>query len=315
MAKDLVKEKNNFWLDVWSRLKKNRMALAGLGLVVLFIVLALAAPLLTSYDPTSKSLAEKFVPPSAKHLMGTDYLGRDVFARIIYGARISLLISIVAVSISLFFGVIIGSVAGYYGRWLDSVLMRTMDLMLAFPGILLAIAIVAIIGPNMLNIVNSLPSVLKVVAQWFINIVGVNLLNAIIAIGIVGVPIYARIVRSSVITVKEKEYIESAKAQGASDFRIITRHVLPNCLAPLIVQTTLGFAGAILEAAGLSYLGLGAKPPVPEWGSMLSDIINNCTFTDYPWTVIFPGVAIMSLVMGFNLLGDGLRDALDPRLK
>jgi peptide/nickel transport system permease protein/dipeptide transport system permease protein len=219
--------------------------------------------------------------------LGTDDFGRDLLSRLIHGARISMLVGVVSVSISLFFGTIAGAVAGFYRGWVDVIIMRVMDILLAFPSILLAIVIVAFLGPS--------------------------LENAMIAIGIVSIPRYARIVRGSVLEEYSKDYVQAARALGASDFRLIFQHILPNCLAPLIVQTTLGFASAILEAAALSFLGLGAQPPTPEWGAMLAG--GRALILRAWWVVTFPGITILLAVLGFNLLGDGLRDALDPRLR
>jgi peptide/nickel transport system permease protein len=209
-----------------------------------------------------------------------------MLSRIIYGSRLSLQVGIVAVGIAIIIGSLLGLFAGYYGGWLDNVVMRLMDIMLAFPSILLAIVVVAALGPN--------------------------LFNAMIAVSIVSIPAYARILRASVLTIREREYVLAAKALGANDLRIITTAVLPNCLAPLIVQATLGMGTAILDAAGLSFLGLGARPPAPEWGAMLNE--NFWSMRVAPWTVTTPGVAILLVVLGFNLLGDGLRDIMDPQL-
>ncbi|MBC7082351.1 MAG: ABC transporter permease [Firmicutes bacterium] len=278
---------SSLWRDAWRRLLRNRSAVAGGVLVLALAIVALAAPLLAPYDPLAPSLEDRLSPPSAAHWLGTDDLGRDILSRIIFGARVSLQVGILAVALALVAGTFLGIIAGYYGGFLDNLIMRIMDVMLAFPSVLLAIAIVAIMGPS--------------------------LGNAMIAIGIVSIPVYARIVRSSTLQVKASEYVEAARALGGSDVRIIFRHVLPNCMAPLIVQASLGIATAILDAAGLSFLGLGAQPPTPEWGAMLSG--GRAFLRIAPWVTAFPGIAIVLLVMGFNMFGDGLRDALDPRLK
>jgi peptide/nickel transport system permease protein len=243
------------------------------------------APLIAGSDPLAQSVVQGARPPSPAHWLGTDKLGRDLFARIVYGARISITIGFVAVGLAITAGTLIGLVAGYAGKRADSVLMGAMDVMLAFPSIILAIGITTILGPSITNLM--------------------------LAVGIVYVPQYARLARSSVLTVKEHEYVEAARALGAGAPAILARHVLPNILAPLLVQATLGIATAELEAAGLSYLGLGARPPAPEWGAMLNDARDY--WLSAPWALIFPGAAITVLVLGFNLLGDGLRDALDPR--
>ncbi|MCF7935960.1 MAG: ABC transporter permease [Synergistales bacterium] len=230
---------------------------------------------------------EEVRAPEHHYIFGTDDLGRDVFSRVIYGARLSLLIGFISVGIALMVGMLLGLVSGYYGRWLDDVIMRSMDILLSIPYVLLAILIVAILGPG--------------------------LVNAMIAIGIVSVPHFARIVRGSVLSLKQSEYVQAARVLGAGDIHIIFRHILRNSLSPIIVQTTLTFASAILSAAALGFLGLGAQPPTPEWGVMLAD--GRKLLLTSPWSVIFPGAAIVIFVLGFNLLGDGLRDALDVRMK
>ncbi|KNZ69034.1 binding-protein-dependent transport system inner membrane protein [Thermincola ferriacetica] len=282
------RESKGLWGDVFKRLIRSKSALTGLILVAVFLLVALCAPLIAPYDPiTDSDLVKRLEAPSSEHIMGRDSQGRDIFSRIIYGARISVQIGVISVSFSLVLGVVLGAIAGFYGKWLDGLIMRLMDILLAFPSVLLAIAITAVLGPE--------------------------LRNAMIAIGVVYTPHFARIVRSTVLSVKTTEYIEAARAIGCSDLRIILRHVLPNCMAPIIVQTTLSIGTAILDAAALSFLGLGAQPPTPEWGAMLSD--GRSYIQRAPHVMIFPGMAIMFVVLGFNLLGDGLRDALDPRLK
>lgn len=279
--------------EFYNQYKKNKSALVGAYIVFVLIFCAIFAPLITSYDPLIQDIQNRLIPPlwdelgSFKHILGTDDFGRDVFSRIIYGARISLTIGIVSVGISLIFGVIMGAVAGFFSGITDLIIMRFVDIMLSLPAILLAIVIVAILGPD--------------------------LFNAMIAIGIVGIPTFARIVRSSVLGEKEKEYVIASKINGSNNLRLITKVVLPNCTTPIIVQATMGFASAVLEAAGLSFLGLGAQPPTPEWGAMLSDSLQ--FITTAPWMIVYPGVAIFLTVMGFNLVGDGLMDVLDPKLK
>ncbi len=260
-------------------------ALAGAAVVLAIVLLAVAGPPLLAVDPLAQHLAAGAQSPSPAHPFGTDKLGRDVFARVLSGSRTSLTIGFVAVGLAVAAGSAIGLAAGYAGRRIDGTLMGAMDVMLAFPSIILAIAIATILGPSITNLM--------------------------IAIGIVYVPQYARLARASVLAVKGEDYVEAARAVGAGTAAILGRHILPNVLAPLLVQATLGIATAELEAAGLSYLGLGARPPAPEWGAMLNEA------RDYwltaPWALIFPGLAITTLVLGFNLLGDGLGDALDPR--
>jgi len=279
--------RSSLFLDAVRRLRKNGLALVGIGLIAAFAFMAIFAGQIAPYDPIEQDWKSVQQPPSRQHLLGTDELGRDLLSRIIFGARISMTIGIVSVSIGLVFGVAFGLLAGYFGGALDSALMRVMDIMLAVPYVLLAIAIVAILGPGL----------------W----------NTMIAIGIVTIPQFTRIVRSSVIEIKTSTYVEAARAAGASHVRIMLRHILTNSLSPIIVQSTLTVASAILNAAALGFLGLGAQPPRPEWGVMLSD--GRLLLLVSPWIVSFPGIAIMLSVLGFNLLGDGLRDALDPRLR
>ncbi|MFD2629124.1 nickel transporter permease [Oceanobacillus kapialis] len=275
------------WLDTGIRIVKSKTALIGVIIIALLVLTAIFAPVIATHNPTDQDIVNRYQAPSSEHLLGTDELGRDIFSRIVHGTRISIQIGVIAVGISLIIGVFLGGVAGYFGRWIDQIVMRFIDIMMAFPSILMAIALVAVLGPS--------------------------LQNAMIAVGIVGIPQFARIVRSAVLSIKENEYIEAAKSIGAKHGRILIQHVLPNCVAPIIVQTTLGIGTAILDAAGLSFLGLGAQPPTPEWGAMLSD--GRAAIQNAPWVVAFPGLAIFFVVLGFNLFGDGLRDALDPRLK
>jgi len=277
----------SYGLDVWLRIRRNPAALVGLTIVLVLLVAAIFAPVIAPADPLAQNLGAGAQPPSWHHLFGTDKLGRDMFSRILYGARISIRIGFVAVGLAMSAGSAIGLVAGYAGGKIDAVLMSAMDLMLAFPSIILAIAITTLLGPSINNLM--------------------------IAVGIVYIPQYARLCRSSVLAVKDVEFVEAARALGAFAPRIVLRHVLPNVLAPLLVQATLGIATAELEAAGLSYLGLGARPPTPEWGAMLNDARDY--WLSAPWALIFPGTAITLVVLGFNLLGDGLRDALDVKLR
>ncbi|MGP4105520.1 nickel transporter permease [Virgibacillus sp. L01] len=279
---------SSLWGDAFSRIVKSKTSLIGLCIILILIITAIFAPLIATHSPTDyESLTDRYQSPSSEHILGTDELGRDIFSRIVFGSRISIQIGVIAVGISMIIGVLLGGIAGYFGKWIDQFIMRIIDIMMAFPSILLAIALVAVLGPN--------------------------LRNAMIAVGIVGIPQFARIVRSAVLSVKETEYIEAARAIGAKHGRTLMQHVLPNCLAPIIVQATLSVGTAILDAAGLSFLGLGAQPPKPEWGAMLSD--GRAALQNAPWVVAFPGMAIFLVVLGFNLFGDGLRDALDPRLK
>lgn len=282
-------KKRSQWREVWRMLKKNKMALLGLGILVILVLLALFADVIADYDTVviKQNLANRLKGPSAEHWLGTDEFGRDIFARLVYGARVSLKVGIIAVGISIILGGILGALAGFYGGRIDNIIMRIMDVFLAVPSILLAIAIVSALGPSIINLM--------------------------VAISISSVPRYARIVRASVLSIRDQEFVEAARAIGANNARIIFRHIIPNSLAPVIVQGTLGVASAILSTAGLSFIGLGIQPPAPEWGSMLS---GGRQYLRYAWWVTtFPGVAIMITILSLNLLGDGLRDALDPRLK
>ena len=268
---------------VLRRLVRTPGAIVGATVVAIIALAALCAPLFAS-DPLVQNLAHQGLAPGAGHVFGTDKLGRDIFARIVFGARTSIAIGFIAVGVAIVAGTAIGAVAGFAGGRVDAVLMGAMDVMLAFPSIILAIAITTVLGPSIRNLM--------------------------IAVGIVYVPQYARLARSSTLSVARLDYVEAARAIGDGPATILARHVLPNILAPLLVQATLGIATAELEAAGLSYLGLGARPPAPEWGAMLNDARDY--WISAPWALLFPGLAITSLVLGFNLLGDALRDALDP---
>jgi len=281
------------FFDQIEKLFKNKTGLAGLIIITLFALAAIFAPVISPHNPIENALYDQLKPPvweeggAAKNLLGTDDLGRDILSRLIYGARVSLTLGVVSVGLALTLGTLLGALAGYYKGWLDNLIMRFMDIILAFPHILLAIVIVAYLGPG--------------------------LRNAMMAIGIINIPRFARIVRASVMDELGKDYVTAAKAVGASDRRVIFNAILPNCLAPMIVQASLGFGAAILDAAGLSFLGLGAQPPIPEWGAMIAE--GRAMILRAWWVMTFPGIAILLGVLGFNLLGDGLRDALDPRLR
>jgi peptide/nickel transport system permease protein len=273
--------------DLWRRLRRNRAAVVGAGIVVVFVALAILAPLLVPYNPFQGNLNDRLQTFSQAHWLGTDELGRDLFSRIIYGARISLQIQIVAVSLSLVIGLTLGAVGAYWGGQVDNVIMRCMDVLLAFPSIFLALAIIAALGTGLFNLM--------------------------LAAGISTVPAFARIVRGSILQLKEREFVEAALALGSRGGRVLFRHLLPNSLAPIIVQATLRMATVLLTAAGLSFLGLGVQPPTPEWGAMLSNARSYLIVA--PRVATIPGLAIMVVVVGFNLFGDGLRDTLDPRLR
>lgn len=281
----LVAEHKSRTRETIEILLKNRLAVFGLVVLFVLIVVAVLGETAAPHDPTDVSVPERLVGPSLEHPFGTDELGRDVLSRVIVGARVSLQVGFIAVGISLAAGVTVGLLAGFYGGRADSVLMRMMDILFSFPAILLAIAILAVLGPG--------------------------ITNAMVAIGIVYTPIFARIVRGSVLTVKGEVFVRAARSLGASDLRIIARHILPNILAPIIVQTSLSLAFAILSEAALSFLGLGVQPPDPAWGRMLAEGRN--FIRQAPWMGIFPGVAILVTVMAFNFVGDGMRDALDPQ--
>jgi len=277
----------SLWLDALCRLRRQPLSIFSGILVTILILTAIFGPLLAPYDPNAIDMANRFAPPSLEHPFGTDDFGRDIFSRVMVGARVSLMVGIIAVGLSASVGSFLGVLAGYTGRFTDEVIMRVMDILFAFPAILLAIAIMAALGR------------------------GVG--NAMIAIGIVYIPIFARIARASVLSVREEEFVDAARATGSSDSRIMYRHIFPNVLSPILVEITLSLSFAILAEAALSFFGLGTQPPDPSWGRMLSE--GRAYFQQSVWLAIFPGLAIMLTVLGFNLLGDGLRDALDPRLK
>lgn len=288
------------WRRAWSRLLKKRSGQVGLFLIGTLVLVAIFAPLIAPYDPQQVLIGVEDVSRRAgpcvhlfgcpadqsQHIMGTDGNVRDAFSRIIFGTRVSLMIGLTTVTAALFFGVMLGAFAGYFGGLIDNLIMRVMDVILGFPSLLLAIAIVAVLGPG--------------------------IQNALLAISIVTLPAYARVTRASVLSVRELDFVAATRVLGGSKWRILFRRILPNALTPIVVLATLGIATAILDAAGLSFLGLGAQPPTPEWGTMLGSERNQ--IFSAPHLVFFPGIAIMITVLGFNLLGDGLRDALDPRL-
>jgi len=291
------KKKRSQWVDIWRRLRRNPVGMIGLFIVIMLILTAIFADVISPaiYSPVFgevpayayQDIPNRNLPPSAEFPFGTDTFGRCIFARVIHGSRISLLVGFVVVSVSMTAGVALGTVAGYYGKFIDSAIMRVIDIVLAIPFLLLAISIAAALGASLVNLM--------------------------IAVGISTVPFFARQVRSSVLSVREMEFIEAAKAVGTSDLRIMFKHVLPNCMAPIIVRATMGMASAILSAAALSFIGLGVQPPTPEWGAMLSE--GQRFIRDYPHQTLFPGLAIAFVVFGLNMLGDGLRDVFDPRLK
>lgn len=283
---DLAKKQESFWV-VWRRIRKNKMATLGVFVVTAIVIIAILAPIISPYDPNAQDLYSSLEGPSLKHPFGVDLYGRDILSRVIWGARISLSISFTAVLLSGILGIILGAIAGYFGGIIDEIIMRAFDMLLSFPDILLAIAIVAILGPGKLNL--------------------------ILALTIYSLPQFARITRGSVISEKNNEYVDAARLMGENNLSILFRYILPNCVSPIIVQATMRMATAILVISGLGFLGLGIQPPTPEWGTDLS--VARTYLRVAPHMGVFPGLAIFITVMGFNFFGDGLNDALNPRLK
>ena len=283
---DVVKKRSQL-KEVWRRFRRNKRAMIGLFMLLILVFAAVFADVIAPYDPLKQDIINRLQPPSAAHWFGTDELGRDIFSRILYGSRISLTVGLIAVGLSSIVGCALGAIAGYYGGTLDNIIMRCTDILMAIPGILLNISIVAALGTGLKNVM--------------------------IAIGISSVPAYCRIMRASLLSLKDQEFVDASRAAGASDFHIIVKHILPNSMAPLIVQATLKIGGAILSCASMSFIGLGIVPPTPEWGAMLST--GRDFLRDAPHLTTFPGIAIMFAVFAMNLMGDGLRDALDPKLK
>ena len=284
-----TQKKRSMALEIWRRLRKNKMAMLGLVILVMLALTAIFADVIADYDTKviAQDIKNRLQGPRMEHWCGTDEFGRDIFARLVHGSRVSLVVGLISVSISLLMGGALGAIAGYYGGRVDNVIMRIMDIFLAVPSILLAMTIVAALGTSLINVM--------------------------LAIGVSGIPGYARIVRASVMSIKDQEFVEASRAIGAKSPTTIFREILPNCLAPIIVQATLSVAGAILSTASLSFIGLGVQPPSPEWGAMLSGGRNY--LRDALHLTLFPGLAIVITILALNLLGDGLRDALDPRLK
>lgn len=281
-----LERSRSLWSDSLYRLSRNPGSIIGVIILLTLILMAISAPLITHFNPIAITPEDRLLPPSAVHLMGTDNFGRDTFTRVVFGGRISLSVGIISVFVALLFGVPMGLISGYYGGKLDSVIMRVVDVMLAFPGILLALVIIAILGPSIFNVM--------------------------IAVGISAIPTYARVTRSSVLKTKEEMFIYAAILMGCKTRRIILSHILPNILGPVVVISTLGIGGAIISGSALSFLGLGATAPTPEWGLLLSDGRNY--LAQAWWITTFPGMAIMITVLSINLIGDGLRDALDPKM-
>ena len=289
MDRTAVKEKtkrSSMTRDILKRMFRNKLSVVGMVILIALVLIAIFADFIAPYG-YAEILGEPYQLPSSKYIFGTDNLGRDIFSRVVYGSRISLKVGFISVGIALIVGVTLGAVTGFYGGKVDTIIMRFIDVLQAIPDTLLAIAIMSALGSGLSNLM--------------------------IAVGIAAVPGYARIVRSSVLTIKDNEFIEAAKANGSTDFRIIFKHIIPNCMAPIIVQATLGVAYAIINAAGLSFIGLGLEPPTPEWGAMLSG--GRAYIRDFPHMTLFPGLAIVITIFALNVMGDGLRDALDPKLK
>ena len=281
--------RQTFFADAWLRLKRNRLAMVGLVIILLLFVIAIFAPVIAPYDPNEQNLQESHALPGAKHLLGADKHGRDMLSRMIYGTRISLLVGFLPQFVSLLLAIVLGLVSGYYGGWVDDLIMRLADAFFAFPSLLFMMALMFVLGSKQ------------------------GLLGIVLGLGIVGWAGRARIMRGQVLSIRERAYVESARAVGAGTSRIIFRHILPNCLAPLIVSTTMAIPGAIMAEAGLSFIGLGIAPPTATWGQMLQT--GREYLRQFPWLSIWPGMAILITVLAFNLFGDGLRDALDPYLK
>ena len=285
--KEEEEQKYSFTKDTIKRLLRNKLAVAGMIILALLIIGAILAPWIAPYDYAEQVIEDAYQSPSGAHLFGTDEFGRDIFSRILLGARLSLVIGFIAVAIAIVMGGLLGAIAGYFGKAVDNIIMRLMDILMSIPSLLLAIAITATLGSSMINLM--------------------------IAVGIATIPGYSRIVRAAVLSVKDQEFVEGAKAVGTSDFKIILRHILPNCLAPIIVKATLDVAICILTAAGMSFIGIGLQPPSPEWGAMLSDA--RYYIRDYAYMAFFPGMCIALTIFSLNVIGDGLRDALDPKLR
>jgi peptide/nickel transport system permease protein len=278
---------HGLWAESFRRLKKDKLAVSGGILVILLFICSILAPRLAPYDPGEINVKEVLTPPSTRHLMGTDQLGRDVLSRVIWGSRISLKVGFIAVGIATLIGTMLGAVSGYYRGWIDSLIMRFVDVMLCFPTFFLILAVIALLEPNIWNIM--------------------------VVIGLTGWMGVARLIRAEFLSLREREFVLAARALGSSDFRIIILHILPNALAPVLVTATLGVSGAILTESALSFLGIGVQPPTPSWGNILTAGKDNIEIAW--WLSLYPGLAILITVLGYNLLGEGLRDALDPRLK
>lgn len=271
----------------WSTLSRNYITVWGLGIIVIMIILAVISPYVAPYSYETMILPDRLQPPNTKHLLGTDNFGRDILSRMLYGARVSLIVGLGGVAIATSIGVLLGAMAGFYSKWIDEIIMRIMDVMLAFPYIILAVALMAMVGPSLRNV--------------------------ILVIGITRTPRFARVTRGSVLALKEMDFVTAARALGQREWRILARHILPNCLTPIVIMASLSVATAILTESALSFLGLGIRPPQASWGTMIAD--GRRFMLDAPWIATLPGIAISLTILGYNLFGDGLRDALDPKLR
>ena len=280
-------KKYSFTRDTLKRLSRNKLAMVGVVILSVLILGAIFAPWIVPYDYAEQNIEDAYMSPCAAHLFGTDEFGRDIFSRILMGSRLSLIIGFIAVAIAIIVGGLLGAIAGYFQKAVDNIIMRFMDILMSIPQLLLAIAITATLGSSIINLM--------------------------IAVGVAAIPGYSRIVRASVLSVRDQEFVEAARAVGTSDFKIIMKHILPNCLAPIIVKATLDVAICILSAAGMSFIGIGLQPPSPEWGAMLADA--RYYIRDFSYMALFPGLCIALTIFSLNVLGDGLRDALDPKLR
>ena len=280
-------KKYSFTRDTLKRLSRNKLAMVGVVILSVLILGAIFAPWIVPYDYAEQNIEDAYMSPCAAHLFGTDEFGRDIYSRILMGSRLSLIIGFIAVAIAIIVGGLLGAIAGYYQKAVDNIIMRFMDILMSIPQLLLAIAITATLGSSIINLM--------------------------IAVGVAAIPGYSRIVRASVLSVRDQEFVEAARAVGTSDFKIIMKHILPNCLAPIIVKATLDVAICILSAAGMSFIGIGLQPPSPEWGAMLADA--RYYIRDFSYMALFPGLCIALTIFSLNVLGDGLRDALDPKLR
>ena len=287
MSNDVKRKRQSRFIGIWHRLQKNKVAVVCLFVIIVILLIAFLAPLIAPYHYDFQDYSKVFAKPSSENILGCDILGRDLLSRIIYGARQSIMLGVVATAIAAVLGIVIGAISGFYGGWTDIIIMRVLDIYQSIPMFLMCVTLAAVMGPS--------------------------LKNAVLAIGIAMIPGPARLMRASILSIRESEYVEAAKAIKASSVRIISKHIVPNAIAPMIVSITMSIGMNILAGAGLSFIGLGAQPPIPEWGALISDARN--VMRDHGTLALYPGICVMITVLAFNLLGDGLRDALDPRLR